>query len=100
MKLPKEFSSWCAGELKKLGQEGALSLVAFLYNNDNPAEVRQYMSAYLGTKPEVANFATEFIARRKQQHQLASSKGTAGAGNGDNGLDASGGKKKKKGKGN
>ena len=30
----------------------------------DPVEIRQYLAAYLGSTPEVSNFANEFIHRK------------------------------------
>lgn len=46
-------------------------------------EIRQYLTAYLGSTPQVNNFATEFIARkngksRQDEWESATTKGKKG----------------------
>lgn len=56
--------SWCREQMTKLNGSDDLTLVAFCMTLTDPVEIRQYLTAYLGTTPQVGNFATEFINRR------------------------------------
>ncbi|CAM9454006.1 unnamed protein product [Heterosigma akashiwo] len=56
---------WCRQRLKALSGSDDLTLAHFCASLRDPAEVRQYFSAYLGSTPQVSAFATEFIERKK-----------------------------------
>lgn len=62
--MPSELAAWCGSELRRIANNDDLTLMSFLYTVESPAETRQYLSQYLGSKPEVVNFASEFIKRR------------------------------------
>jgi hypothetical protein len=42
-----------------------MTLIHFCLSLDDPSEIRSYLSAYLGAKPEVSHFATEFLKRKQ-----------------------------------
>ena len=50
----------------KLTKSSDLTLMHFCMSLDDPAEIRQYLAAYLGSKPEVSQFASEFIKRKHE----------------------------------
>lgn len=87
--MPPDMAAWCSAELKRIGKNDDLTLMSFLYTVESPAETRQYLNHYLGSSPQVANFASEFI-KRKTAAQMDQSNG-GGDANGEGG-----GKKKKK----
>ena len=62
--LNSSLSSWCEEQLKRLSGSGDLTLMHFCMTLDDPAEIRETLSAYLGEKPEVSQFASEFIKRK------------------------------------
>ena len=55
---------WCKEQMMKLNGTDDLTLVGFCMTLTDPSEIRQYLTAYLGTSPQVNNFATEFINRK------------------------------------
>lgn len=56
--------SWCKEQMRKLNGSDDLTLVSFCMTLNDPAEIRQYLTAYLGSAPQISNFATEFINRK------------------------------------
>ena len=56
--------SWCKEQMRKLNGSDDLTLVSFCMTLNDPAEIRQYLTAYLGSAPQINNFATEFINRK------------------------------------
>ena len=44
--------------------ETDLTLMDFLFSLESSADIREYMGAYLGSSPQVSQFATEFIKRK------------------------------------
>jgi hypothetical protein len=81
--MPPDLAAWCSSELRRIASNDDLTLMSFLYTVESPAETRQYLSQYLGAKPEVVNFASEFIKRR-----------TVALNDGGGGKKAGGGKKR------
>lgn len=55
---------WCKEQMLKLNGTDDLTLVSFCMSLNDPVEIRQYLTAYLGTTPAVNNFASEFINRK------------------------------------
>ncbi len=55
---------WCKDQMQKLNGSDDLTLVTFCMTLTDSDEIRQYLSAYLGSTPQVNNFATEFIKRK------------------------------------
>jgi hypothetical protein len=91
----------CREQLRQLNGNDDLTLISFCMSLESSVEIRQYLSQYLGSKPAVVNFASEFIKKKTEcdkrrppvQQQTGNGGGaTPGAANGA-------GKKKKKGKG-
>eukprot|EP00557_Chaetoceros_sp_GSL56_P004917 CAMPEP_0176492920 /NCGR_PEP_ID=MMETSP0200_2-20121128/9277_1 /TAXON_ID=947934 /ORGANISM="Chaetoceros sp., Strain GSL56" /LENGTH=1074 /DNA_ID=CAMNT_0017890557 /DNA_START=216 /DNA_END=3440 /DNA_ORIENTATION=- len=71
-KMTPELESWCKQQMKKLNGSDDLTLVAFCMTLNDSVEIKQYLTAYLGSTPQVNNFASEFINRKhgnKQQDQ-------------------------------
>ncbi|CAK4658987.1 hypothetical protein LEN26_005679 [Aphanomyces euteiches] len=58
--------SWSAKQVKKLGGPDDLTLIQLCATLEDPSEIREYLSANLGSTPKVSAFATEFIQRKKQ----------------------------------
>lgn len=63
-RMSGDLSEWCAVQLKKLNNSDDLTLIHFCMTLDSPAEVREYLAAYLGSTPQVSQFATDFLKRR------------------------------------
>lgn len=55
---------WCKDQMQKLNGSDDLTLVTFCMTLNDSDEIRQYLSAYLGSSPQVNNFASEFIKRK------------------------------------
>ncbi len=71
-KMTPVLESWCKEQMKKLNGSEDLTLVAFCMTLTDPVEIKQYLTAYLGSTSQVNNFASEFINRKngtKQQEQ-------------------------------
>ncbi|GFH61637.1 hypothetical protein CTEN210_18113 [Chaetoceros tenuissimus] len=71
-KMTPDLENWCKQQMKKLNGSEDLTLVAFCMTLSDPMEIKQYLTAYLGSTPQVNNFASEFISRKngtKQQEQ-------------------------------
>merc|ERR1712192_75683 len=71
-KMTPDLENWCKQQMKKLNGSEDLTLVAFCMTLSDPMEIKQYLTAYLGSTPQVNNFASEFINRKngtKQQEQ-------------------------------
>lgn len=63
-KMSQSLESWCKEQMKKLNGSDDLTLVSFCMTLSDPVEIRQYLTAYLGSSGQVNNFATEFINRK------------------------------------
>lgn len=60
--MSKDMAEWCSAQLKKLkGTDEAMELLQFCMSLKSSVEIREYLSQYLGSSPQVTNFATEFI---------------------------------------
>jgi hypothetical protein len=62
--MSTSLESWCKDQMRKLNGSDDLTLVSFCMTLNDPAEIRQYLTAYLGSTPQVSNFATDFINKR------------------------------------
>ncbi|KAK8806950.1 hypothetical protein WA158_003709 [Blastocystis sp. Blastoise] len=60
----KEFENWCKDNMKKLTGNDDLTLVKYCLTLSLTSEIREFFRDYLGTKPEVSSFASEFIKRK------------------------------------
>ena len=56
--------AWCREQMKAMNGNDDLTLIAFCMTLTDPAEIRQYLLAYLGSSPRVSSFASEFIQKR------------------------------------
>ena len=63
-KMTPSLESWCKDQMRKLSGNDDLTLVAFCMTLTDPAEIKQYLTAYLGSTPQVHSFASEFINRK------------------------------------
>eukprot|EP00804_Cyclotella_cryptica_P024270 CCRYP_012549-RC/>CCRYP_012549-RC protein AED:0.08 eAED:0.08 QI:405/1/1/1/0.5/0.28/7/635/1156 len=63
-KMTPAFEKWCISQMQKINNSDDLTLVSFCMTLTDPIEIRQYLTAYLGSTPEVNNFATEFIKKK------------------------------------
>lgn len=63
-RMTPALESWCKDQMRKLNGSEDLTLVAFCMTLNDPVEIRQYLTAYLGSTPQVNNFAAEFISRK------------------------------------
>jgi len=63
-KMSPALESWCKEQMKKLNGSDDLTLIAFCMTLTDPVEIRQYLTAYLGSSAQVGSFATEFINRK------------------------------------
>ena len=62
---PRALEAWCKTQLKKINGSDDITLIQFCMTLTDTSEIRQYLSMYLGSKPEVASFANEFIKRKQ-----------------------------------
>jgi len=63
-RLTPTLENWCKDQMQMLNGSDDLTLVSFCMTLTDPIEIRQYLTAYLGSTPQVNNFATEFIKRK------------------------------------
>ena len=56
--------SWCKAQMTKINGSDDLTLVSFCMTLTDPSEIRQYLTAYLGSSSQVNSFASEFINKR------------------------------------
>ena len=63
-KMSPALEKWCNDQMMKLNGTNDLTLVSFCMTLCNASEIRQYLTAYLGSTPQVNSFATEFINKR------------------------------------
>lgn len=63
-KMSPALEKWCKEQMMKLNGTDDLTLVGFCMTLNDPNEIRQYLTAYLGSTAQVNNFATEFINRK------------------------------------
>jgi len=63
-KMSPAFENWCKSQMQKINNSDDLTLVSFCMTLTDPIEIRQYLTAYLGSSPEVNNFANEFIKKK------------------------------------
>lgn len=63
-KLPQGLESWAKEQMKRLNGTEDLTLVSFCMSLQDPDEIHQYLTVYLGESKEVSQFANELIARK------------------------------------
>jgi len=56
--------SWCKDQLRQITGSDDLTLAHFCMTLNDEAEIKQYLTAYLGTSNQVNSFAGEFISRK------------------------------------
>jgi len=71
--MTQEFSDWCSNQLLKIKGNGDLTLVSFCLTIDSAAEIRETLAAYLGSTPQVSQFATEFIRKKEDRENISQS---------------------------
>jgi len=75
-KMSPQLEAWCREQMKKISGSEDLTLVSFCMTLNDPGEIKQYLTAYLGSTPQVNNFASEFIlhkdGKKSQQDQWES----------------------------
>uniref|UniRef100_A0A7S3HRN5 GYF domain-containing protein n=1 Tax=Spumella elongata TaxID=89044 RepID=A0A7S3HRN5_9STRA len=75
--MSKDMADWCATQLKRLKGSDDLTLVQFCMSLDSAVEVREYLSEYLGSSPEITNFATDFIKYKEGGRRAVGSDSSA-----------------------
>lgn len=60
--MSKDMADWCAGQLKRLTGSEDLTLAQFCYSLESAAEIRQYLSEYIGSSPSVSMLAVVCIS--------------------------------------
>lgn len=55
---------WCTEQMERLNGTVDLTLIQFCMTLTDRDEIRQYLTAYLGSSTHVSTFATEFIRRK------------------------------------
>ena len=63
-KMSPSLEKWCKEQMQRLTGTDDLTLVSFCMSLNDPIEIRQYLTTYLGSTSQVNNFATEFINRK------------------------------------
>jgi len=59
-----EFEEWCLTQLRKINDSDDLDLIHFCMSLTSAVEIREYFASYLGSTPQVSQFASEFIKRK------------------------------------
>jgi len=78
-KMTPDLENWCKQQMKKLNGSEDLTLVAFCMTLTDPMEIKQYLTAYLGSTTQVSNFAHEFISRKNGTNQQEQWETTGGS---------------------
>jgi len=63
-RMSPTLESWCKDQMQKLNGSDDLTLVSFCMTLTDKDEIRQYLTAYLGSTTQVNGFASEFIKRK------------------------------------
>mmetsp|Transcript_20038 Transcript_20038/g.41899 ORF Transcript_20038/g.41899 Transcript_20038/m.41899 type:complete len:1092 (-) Transcript_20038:300-3575(-) len=63
-KMSPALEKWCKEQMTKLTGTDDLTLMQFCMTLTDSNEIRQYLVTYLGSSPQVNNFANEFIQRK------------------------------------
>jgi GYF domain len=74
-KMSPAFEQWAKDQMKRINGTDDLTLVAFCMTLQDPDEIRQYLSAYLGANSIVNTFASEFINRKNDDWESTARKG-------------------------
>lgn len=78
-KMTPALETWCKEQMRKLSGSDDLTLIAFCMTLSDPVEIKGYLTAYLGSTPQVNSFASEFVNRKngtKQQEQWETTGGS------------------------
>ena len=78
-KMTPALEDWCKQQMRKLSGNDDLTLIAFCMTLSDPVEIKGYLTAYLGSTPQVNNFATEFINRKNGNNQQEEWETTGGS---------------------
>jgi len=79
-KMSPELERWSREQMKKISGSDDLTLVSFCMTLNDSSEIKQYLTAYLGSTPQVNNFASEFINRKDGKKAQQEKWESAGAG--------------------
>ena len=63
--MSKPFQDWCQVQMKKLTGNTDMTLPNFCMTLETGAEIRTYLTTYLGNSEKVEKFAAEFIANKE-----------------------------------
>jgi len=63
--MSPEMAQWCSSQLKKINGSEDLTLMQWCMTLQSATEIREYLAAYLGSTPQVSQFATEYIKRKE-----------------------------------
>jgi hypothetical protein len=55
---------WCKEKMYQINGSEDLTLIAFCMTLNDANEIRQYLTTYLGSTPQVNSFASEFVSKR------------------------------------
>lgn len=84
--MSKEMVDWCTAQLKRINGSDDITLMHFCMSLGSGAEIRETLSGYLGSSPQVTNFATDFIKFREEGRKpIQSAVVEANTGKGSNG---------------
>lgn len=76
--MSAEMSEWCVSQLKKMNYSEQLSdVLDFCMSLKSPVEIRETLSTYLGSSPQVTNFATDFIRYKEEGRRPSGESGSA-----------------------
>jgi hypothetical protein len=62
--MPAPLEKWCKEQMMKINGTDDLTLVSFCMTLSEPLEIRQYLTAYLGSTSQVNTFATDFLKKK------------------------------------
>jgi len=68
-RMSPALESWCKEQMRRLNGTDDLTLVSFCMTLNDSEEIKQYLTAYLGSTPQVNNFASEFVNRKLGKSQ-------------------------------
>mmetsp|Transcript_11525 Transcript_11525/g.17310 ORF Transcript_11525/g.17310 Transcript_11525/m.17310 type:complete len:1277 (+) Transcript_11525:60-3890(+) len=59
--MSPEMVEWCAAQMRRLNGSSDITLMQFCMSLNSAVEIREYLAQYLGSSPQITNFATDFI---------------------------------------
>ena len=68
--MSPDFCEWCSNQLLKINGNKDLTLVKFCTSIESASEIRETLAAYLGSTPQVSQFATEFLRRKEDPSMM------------------------------